>query len=149
MLDQTYRKTEAGRAEISQRALPLSRSTRNLLLMLDTTRTARGWLGMVHGTTESDLTLLLEHGLIMSTVVDVVPDALAPAQGLSYDELYAYLTQTIKKQIGLIKGVRLTLEVERCTELPALQALAWRLVAEIDSVHGEEAADRARLEMRL
>ncbi|MBV8603560.1 MAG: hypothetical protein JO224_02635 [Pelomonas sp.] len=179
MLDQSYQKTEAGRAEIRQRALPLSRSARNLLLMLDASRSARGWLAMVHGSTEADLDYLIEQGLIAAPSVgrpsarvvgaqaghaaaSAVPAAVAPpaaaesapapepAPGaLRYDELYAYLTQNAKKQLGLIKGYKMVLDVERCGDLAALQALGRHLVAEVERLHGEAAAERVRGELQL
>ena len=46
-------KTEAGRAEIKARALPLSRTARNLLLILDGSRPVNEWLGLVHGASEA------------------------------------------------------------------------------------------------
>lgn len=64
MLDAHPIKTEAGRAEIKARALPLTRSARNLLLVVDGGRTGREWLTMVHGLTEEDLRVLYEHGLV-------------------------------------------------------------------------------------
>lgn len=80
MLDQCYSKTEAGRAEIKARGLALSRSTRNLLLVLDGSRTARDWLGMVQGVAEADIAFLLEQGLIAATgAAATVVAAPAPA----------------------------------------------------------------------
>ncbi len=65
VLDQRYRKTDAGRAEIKARSLTaLSRGGRSLLLMLDGSRTAREWLAMVNGATRADLELMLAHGLV-------------------------------------------------------------------------------------
>jgi len=187
MLDAAYQKTEAGRAEIKARSLALSRSARNLLLMLDGTRSARVWLEMVRGTTEDDLAFLLQQGLISPSVVAVpqpaplpspavafevpaaaavavavapVPAAPAPVsvfapvpvangEPMGYDELYAYLTEHARQHLGLIKGYRMVLEVERCTDLAELRELAWKIVAEVDRTDGEAAADRVRLEMRL
>lgn len=78
MLDDYPIKTEAGRAEIKARALPLTRSARNLLLVVDGGRSGREWLGMVHGLTEDDLRTLYEHGLLASR--SAVPmQAYAPA----------------------------------------------------------------------
>ena len=153
MLDQSYQKTEAGRAEIKLRALQLSRSARNLLLMLDGTRSARDWLAMINGTTETDLAFLASHGLIVSTTIASPPpapaEALPDVEGMGYDELYSYLTQNAKKLLGLIKGYRMVLDVERCTDLAGLQELAWRLVSEVDRAQGDEAAERVRRELRL
>lgn len=179
MLDAAYQKTEAGRAEIKARTLPLSRSARNLLLMLDGTRSARTWLEMIRGTTEADLDFLLEHGLIAKTaiaggaaapaaaaptaktpaaaapeaVVTAAPVAAPPAEPpgdtVGFDELYTYLTEHARQHLGLIKGYRMVLDVERCTDLAELRELAWKVIAEIDRTSGEAEADRVRAEMRL
>jgi len=180
MLDTAYQKTEAGRAEIKARSLPLSRSARNLLLMLDGTRSARVWLEMVRGTTEADLDFLLQHGLIAAsvaaappapprlTVVSSAAPSPAPAaaaaetpaatfaptpaahgEPMGFDELYTWLTEHARQHLGLIKGYRMVLDVERCTDLAELRELAWKIVAEVDRTDGEAAADRVRAEMRL
>lgn len=64
MLDLLHSKTEAGRAEIRARALPLSRPARNLLLVLDASKPAGEWLRLVAGATEADLDTLRQNGLI-------------------------------------------------------------------------------------
>ena len=164
VLDLPYLKTDAGRAEIKARGLPLSRSARNLLLMLDTAHPARYWLEAIKGTSEDDLAYLISHGLIaasggaMAAPVTAPAPAAAPASvpkpvpdgsGMGYDELYAYLSGNARRHLGLIKGYRLILDVERCTDLAALQELAWKMIAQIDQASGEAAADVARAEMRL
>ena len=165
VLDLPYQKTDAGRAEIKARGLPLSRSARNLLLMLDTAHSARYWLEAIKGTSEADLAYLISHGLIaasggaMAAPAAAAPTpAAAPASvpkpvpdgsGMAYDELYAYLSGNARRHLGLIKGYRLILDVERCTDLAALQELAWKMIAQIDQASGEAAADAVRAEMRL
>lgn len=64
MLDLPHSKTEAGRAEIRARALPLSRAARNLLLVLDASKPAGEWLRLVAGASEADLDMLRHNGLI-------------------------------------------------------------------------------------
>ena len=162
MLDLPYQKTEAGRAEIKSRSLPLSRSARNLLLMLDTTHPASYWLEAIKGTTEADLAFLIGHGLIAASggampapaafaasTATVPPQPVPAGSGMGYDELYAYLSGNARRHLGLIKGYRLILDVERCTDLAALQELAWKMIAQIDQASGEGAADAVRAEMRL
>ena len=61
MLDLLHSKTDTGRAEIRARTLPLSRTARNLLLVLDASKTAGEWLRLVTGATEADLVTLREH----------------------------------------------------------------------------------------
>ena len=150
VLDQPCQKTDAGRAEIKARALPLSRSVRNLLLMLDGTRTAREWLSMVQGATESDAAYLLEHGLIdvsrVSPEAAPLPPMLTP---LNYVELYNYLTRHAKQYLGLMKGYRMVLDVERCADLEALRELAMRFVVEVQNAQGQVVADQVRVALEI
>lgn len=150
LFDLPLQKTDAGRAEIKSRALPLSRSVRNLLLMLDGTRTAREWLSMVQGATEADADYLLAHGLI--DVSRVAPIALPSAPSLSplsYAELYSYLTRHAKQYLGLMKGYRLVLEVESCTDHEALRELAARFVMDVETAQGEAVADQVRRALEI
>lgn len=63
-----FSKTEAGRQEIRLRALPLSRPARNLLLIIDASRSAAEWLGLVQGCDHAALQALQDAGLIANTV---------------------------------------------------------------------------------
>jgi len=145
-LDARYQRTELGRAEIKARSLAtLSRSGRNLLLMIDASRSAREWLAMVQGATEADLDLLLSGGLIAAVQVQApAGQAFAAISPLPYAELYSYLTGHARKYLGLIKGYRMVLDVERCADLAALQALAERFVNEVEMEHGEAVANQVR-----
>ena len=158
-LDERYQKTEAGRAEIKARSLTtLSRSGRNLLLMLDSSRTAREWLAMVQGATEADVVLLLAQGLIAGPAVPVAalgvdgavaaPGVPAPAL-LGYTELYSYLTGHARQYLGLIKGYRTVLDVERCADLAALQDLAERFANDVEREHGQVVAQQVRQSLGL
>ena len=49
-----HAKTEAGRAEVQRKSLPLSRPARNLLLIIDASRSANDWLALVQGATAAD-----------------------------------------------------------------------------------------------
>lgn len=156
MLDQAYQKTEGGRAEIKARLQPLSRSARNLLLVIDGTRSARQWLTLVQGCGEADIAFLLEHGLIgAATVAAARPVAAAAPQDrlraafgeaprLDYQQLYAYLSGQATKQLGLIKGYAFALDVEKCAGLPELQQLALDFVERVQQGKGAEAAGQLR-----
>jgi hypothetical protein len=162
MLDQSYNKTEAGRAEIKARTLPLSRSARNLLLVLDASKPARQWLTLVQGVGEADLAYLLEQGLIAPQAGAAVPvpavGAAAPVAAvpsaaalprLSYEQLYAYLSSQATKQLGLMKGYVFALEVEQCRDLADLQRLALDLVERVRQSKGPEAAGELRRAMDI
>jgi hypothetical protein len=172
VLDLLHSKTEAGRAEIRARALPLSRSARNLLLVLDATKPAGEWLRMVAGATEADLESLRQQGLIApqggwaapgaaqppaqpaaapvaAPVVSPPPSAAAPVSAggsplLDRAALYTYMSGQATKLLGPFKGYAFALEVERCDSLPELQALALQLVERVQKAKGEDAAAAVR-----
>ena len=161
MLDLLHSKTEAGRAEIRARALPLSRAARNLLLVLDATKPAGEWLRLVTGATEADLEALRQQGLIVpqagyappgtaqppvqapAAAPVAAPAAAVPAGGsplLDRAALYTYMSGQATKLLGPFKGYAFALEVERADSLAALQALALQLVERVQKAKGEAAA---------
>ncbi|RTL41098.1 MAG: hypothetical protein EKK53_14185 [Burkholderiales bacterium] len=167
MLDFLYAKTDAGRAEIRARALPLSRTARNLLLVLDASKTASDWLRLVAGATEADFEMLRQQGLIAeqnaaghrvappaaapaaapAVTPAAAPAAKAPAAGsplLDRAALYTYLSGEATKLLGPFKGYAFALEVERADGLPALQALALQLVEKVQKAKGDAAAAAVR-----
>lgn len=160
MLDHHYLKTEAGRAEIKTRALVASRVARNLLLVLDGSKTARQWISMVQGATEADFQLLLNEGLVaiqgggsIAKPAPVSEPQLAldgsELPQMDYEQLYAYLTRHAKQYLGLMKGYRVVLDVERCSGLPELQAYALRFIDLVRESQGEELARQVRLAMGM
>jgi hypothetical protein len=161
VLDLLHSKTEAGRAEIRARAVPLSRAARNLLLVLDASKTAGEWLRLVTGATEADLDTLREQGLIAPlggagsappapTAPAPAPSASAPAAPapapaggsllLDRAALYTYLSGAATKLLGPFKGYAFALEVERADSLADLQALALQLVERVQKAKGDAAA---------
>lgn len=161
MLDQHYQKTEAGRAEIKTRALVASRVARNLLLVLDASKTARQWIAMVQGATSSDFQALLDQGLVApqggavaASAASTAPAATLALDGselpqMDYEQLYAYLTRHAKQYLGLMKGYRVVLDVERCSGLPELQAYALRFIDLVREAQGEELASQVRRTMGM
>jgi hypothetical protein len=168
VFDLLYAKTDAGRAEIRARALPLSRTARNLLLVLDASKAASDWLRLVAGATEADFEMLRQHGLIApqnaagqpvatapaplaapspAPAPVAAPAAPAPAAGsplLDRAALYTYLSGEATKLLGPFKGYAFALEVERADSLPALQALALQLVEKVQKAKGDAAAAAVR-----
>ena len=163
MIELLHSKTDAGRAEIRARALPLSRAARNLLLVLDATKPAGEWLGLVAGATLADLESLRQQGLIAPQGGTAAPPpapapakaapapapaaapaaAPAPAGGsmlLDRAALYTYMSGEATKLLGPFKGYAFALEVERCDSLAGLQALALQLVERVQKAKGDAAA---------
>ncbi len=172
MLDQSYQKTDAGRAEMKVRQLVNARATRNLLLVIDASKSARQWLGLVQGSTEADVQQLLDLGLIRAAgaAPAAAPSASAPAPApvpspaapvaapavaavgepqLDYEQLYAYLTRHAKQYLGLMKGYKVVLEVERCSGLPELQDYARRFVEMVREAQGDDLAEQVKRAMGM
>lgn len=171
-----YNKTESGRREIRERSLALSRTARNLLLILDATRSGEEWVGMVQGAAPTDLQALIAAGLVESAggsrrepgkaeaaaptaapapapadsgdTIPASPDAPA-GTGLSYGDLYASLNALIKEQLGLLKGYRFSLDVEKAGTVPELEDVARRFAEEVRKVKGDTAAQMVRRALGL
>lgn len=145
-----FGKTDAGRDEIKSNSRKLPRTARNLLLIIDTTRTGEEWVKMVQGATLADLDLLAELQLVSKvqralSSSEVAAEAAAALDAalarLSYEELYGLLTNQARERFGLIKGYKMVLEVEKCSGPEEIKALAVRFV---QMVHDEQGPDEAR-----
>lgn len=173
-MDICFRKTVAGREELRAKSHDLSRTARNLLFALDETKSARDWLTLVRGATEDDLEVLALLGLVephwpaagspRAAPVRVEDPALRYPVGsspggldldlhtiipLSYEQLYERLNQLAREHLGLMKGYRFALEVEKCADREAMETLAWRLVAQIREMKGGAAAQGMQRELGL
>lgn len=149
-----YAKTAAGRAAIQSRAVTLSRSARTLLVIIDASKTGDEWVALVAGATPADLEQLVGAGLVEPA------DAKGPAAparprgptleealaGYGYRELYDLLTAQARARLGLVKGYRVVLEIEKCAGAEEIRALAVRFVADVRAAQGEA---EARALMRL
>lgn len=158
-----YAKTEAGRAEIRQRALPLSRPARNLLLIIDASRTGEGWLAMVQGCAVAELQSLIDAGLVAAqgagatsaiapvaagpAAVPAAPAAIVPRMSLaqaletkSFEVLCRRVIAEARPRLGRIKGYWLALEVDHCGSAADIRALAQRFVEQVREADGDPAA---------
>lgn len=167
-----YAKTEAGQAEIRDRARTLPRQARTLLVLADGARTAEQLLSMVQGATAGDLATLAEAGLIVEVgspkgsrsagaasaaapsapaAAPAAPDSEPPALEieLSYTELYDSLNALSKEQLGLFKGYKFALEIEKASGIEGLRLVAVKLVEEVQKVKGDSAAQMVRRALGL
>ena len=149
----SYVRTEAGKAEIRARSLQLSRSARNLLMVIDASCTGDKWITKVTGSTSADLDVLIAAKLIApqggaagKTVYQRIPVEVA-VRDWTYDALYTLLTHEAKERFGLIKGYRLILKIEGCSDLAGIQAVALDFVEQIRKAHGEDSATRFRKQL--
>jgi hypothetical protein len=93
--------------------------------------------------------VLLQHGLVApqggaavaatgEVPREVKRDSLTEAlNALSYGELYTLLTDQARARLGLIKGYRMVLDIEKATDLPDLQAVAQRFLAQVRDEQGD------------
>ena len=149
----SYVRTEAGKAEFRAHTLKLSRPARNLLMVIDASCSGDAWIGKVNGSTQADLDVLISARLIApqtgpgtKTVHQRVSVEVA-VRDWTYDALYTLLTHEAKERFGLIKGYRLILKIEGCSDLAGMQAVALDFVEHIRKAHGEESAARFRKQL--
>jgi hypothetical protein len=157
-----YVKTEAGRAEIRGRALPLSRTARNLLLIIDASRTAQEWLGLVQGCGPAEFRALFDAGLVAQSGAAAQPPAVAPppvaapaadaapvparmslAQALEARDhrlLCRRMLAEARPRLGMVKGYWMALEVDHCESPADVRALAVRFVEQVRTTQGDAAA---------
>jgi hypothetical protein len=170
-----YVRTPAGQAEMQARAHPLSRPVRNLLLVINDSRTIDEWLTGVNGVTAEDVNMLRELGLIVQAGASAAPLASnartgdlregaakppvapprpaappAPAAAESgdwqrtqqvisaagYTALYDALNSIGKAKLGLVKGYRFALEVEKCSGPEEMRTLALKFAEQLRADHG-------------
>jgi hypothetical protein len=161
-----FNKTEAGRTEIRARAYSLTRTARNLLFVIDDTRPVSEWITLVNGAGAADLRSLLRARLVqLAPLIQLEPDGPPVAVGwaptlpvpeiqppgppLSYAEFHAGLTELVREQLGLLKGYRISLEIERATGLADLIEVAHRFADEVHRIRGAAASQLVRRALNL
>jgi hypothetical protein len=143
-----YQKTDAGREEIRARRLDLPRPARTLLLVIDGTRTGDEWVGMIAGVGAADLQRLVDSALVAPAAAPSGAAAPAPAEvpleqaleAVPMRVLYDYLTAQVRSQLGLMKGYKAVLDIERCTDVAALRRYALQFVDLVRTANGDGAA---------
>jgi hypothetical protein len=163
-----WAKTDAGRHEIQARALVKERARRNLLLVIDGTRSEETLLAGLAGIGPEDFQALAALHLIEpvsapagaregarsrpaplgpasapAPLGPVTAPAPVPSAPLDYAQFTAALTKIISSQLGL-RGFTLTLAVEKASTIEELQAVAQRTIEHIRERKGEAAAAAAR-----
>ena len=158
-------KTDAGRAEIQSRALIKDRARRNLLLLIDGTKSEEMLLTNLAGISAEDFQELRKLDLIAPAAGAVtvgnaaraasadsarptIPQPLpgvpvATASLLDYSQFTAALTQLISGNLGL-RGFTLTLAVDKASTIEELQEVAQRVIEQIRERKGEATAAEAR-----
>jgi hypothetical protein len=158
-------KTDAGRAEMQSRALVKDRARRNLLLLIDGTKSEEMLLGNLAGITTADFQELRKLDLIAPatgavtvgnparaasadanrpTVPLPLPTSAAPGGSpLDRGRFTSALTQLISAHLGL-RGFTLTLAVDKASTIEELREVAQRAIEQIRERKGEAVAADAR-----
>jgi len=152
-------KTDAGRAEMQNRALVKERARRNLLLLIDGAKSEEMLLANLAGITAADFQELRKLDLIAPAAGAVTvgnparaasPEASRPtvplpldAKSLDYSAFTAALTKLISAQLGL-RGFTLTLAVDKASTIEELRDVAQRVIEQVRERKGEAAAIEAR-----
>lgn len=150
-------KTDAGHLEIRARALALSRPARILLVLTDGGRDTAQLLAMVKGASADDVQALLDAGLVIESArrraapaageplaVPLPEAAPVAASSLGYQELYDCLNALCKEQLGLMRGFKYTLEIEKAVGLEGLREVAARFAADVQRINGDSSAHMVR-----
>jgi hypothetical protein len=152
-------KTDAGRVEMQSRALVKDRARRNLLLLIDGSKSEEMLLANLAGITAADFQELRKLDLIApaSGAVTVGNPARAanadsarstvplplPGGPLDYAQFTAALTKLISANLGL-RGFTLTLAVEKAGTIEELREVAHRTIDQIRERKGDAMAAEAR-----
>jgi hypothetical protein len=152
-------KTDAGRAEMQNRALVKERARRNLLLLIDGAKSEEMLLANLAGISAADFQELRKLDLIAPATGAVTvgnparanafeatrPTVPLPLEGksLDYSQFTAALTKLISSQLGL-RGFTLTLAVDKASTIEELRDVAQRVIEQVRERKGEAAAIEAR-----
>ena len=151
-------KTDAGRAEMQNRALVKERARRNLLLLIDGQKSEEMLLANLAGITAADFQELRKLDLIApaagavtvgNTARAISSEASRPTvppldvTSLDYSAFTAALTKLISAQLGL-RGFTLTLAVDKASTIEELRDVAQRVIEQVRERKGEAAASEAR-----
>ncbi len=151
---------------MQSRALIKERARRNLLLLIDGTKSEEMLLSNLAGISAEDFQELRKLDLIAPAAGAVtvgssartsspdssrptVPQQLGPAAAtpatspLDYSQFTAALTQLISGNLGL-RGFTLTLAVDKASTIEELREVAQRVIEQIRERKGEAAAAEAR-----
>jgi hypothetical protein len=171
-------KTEAGRREVQERKSALPRTARTLLVLADGARTQEELLQFVRGAELGDIETLIEAGLVVASAATSgskrtdgapgVPQSTSAKPGsatdvpfaesgaarpadpaLAYQELYSALNLLCRDHLGLIKGFRYSIEIEKAAGFDELKAVAKRFAAEVEQTRGPATALMVRRALYL
>jgi hypothetical protein len=157
-----WAKTDAGRAEMQQRALVKERPQRNLLLMIDGKNSEEKLLAGLAGISAQDFKTLAGLGLIAQIAAAVAPSAPAAPSSpgasaagagpvdididgatIDFAALRGALGKLISKELGM-RGIGMSMVLEEALTVDDLRDVARRTLKQISDRKGIAAAAEAR-----
>lgn len=156
-----WAKTDAGRAEMQQRALVKERPQRNLLLLIDGKNSEEKLLAGLAGITAQDFKTLESLGLIAQIAAAPAPAPTAPgaapspgasaapvdvdidAATIDFATLRGALGKLISKELGM-RGIGMSMVLEEALTVDDLRDVARRTLKQISDRKGLAAAAEAR-----
>ena len=172
-------KTLAGRRELQERAFALNRTSRTLLVLADGVRTQEELLQFVRGAELGDIEALRVAGLVtlsaggapvagrsasapgpgqaprsasmplLDETLNKAVERSKPVAAMEYQELYATLNLLCRDHLGLIKGFRYSMEIEKASNVTELRDLARRFVEDVEQSKGPIAGQVVRRALAL
>ena len=143
-----WKKTPAGEAE-AKRVLIQSPVTRNLLMVIDGTKSEELLLGHLIGVKAQDFRTLHQHGLIEPVLTGAANTAQAnsaPSRPSADPHLATLLLRVIAAHLG-VGGLVLTTSIQRGQTLDELHELARMIIAAVERRKGKDVAERVRIEI--
>ena len=152
-----WAKTDAGRAEMQQRALVKERAQRNLLLLIDGKNTQEKLLAGLAGISVQDFQTLQTLGLIVQVgpppaATPAAASAATPGPAVDVDIAVAsidfatfrgQLGKLISKELGM-RGIGMSMVLEEAMTVDDLRDIARRTLKQIGDRKGIAAAAEAR-----
>ena len=152
-----WAKTDAGRAEMQQRALVKERAQRNLLLLIDGKNTQEKLLAGLAGISAQDFQTLETLGLIVQVGASpAAPPAAASgatpgpavdvdigAASIDFATFRGLLGKLISKELGM-RGIGMSMVLEEALTVDDLRDIARRTLKQIGDRKGIAAAAEAR-----
>lgn len=145
--NELYVKTDAGRDEIANRSHKLASALRSMLLLVDGRRDAgllRKLGAGLHAAPDALDQLLAMH-LIAEAQGAAAPAAAASGVAapsdvaLRYTTLSGLMSEAVREHLGL-RGFFMQLKIERCNDVPELEALLPDLAEAVGKARGGEYA---------
>lgn len=147
--DVVFEKTDAGRAEVTQRKLGLSPGARQILILVDGTRTVAAIKSALPQTGDADVALLdlKARGCIAVRMAPAATAETAEQLKEKLDGVKAYLVDFVNNLVGS-DGKELVDEIGRCSTMAQLRAYGDVCAEMVGNFAGKKKADEFLRQLR-